>query len=125
MASKKGSGPTFFFHPLYNTLLLPIMHLQRGEISHSMVRRKKIIRQRRRRRRRRRSYAMTMVGFVVVVVFFHTHMCIFQKSYALLGQTFSKFKMRGSFLGPTFFCTFFCQKYRKNSAAAQKKMCFF
>ena len=34
-------------------------------------------------------------------------MCIFQKSYALLGQTFSKFKKRGSFLGPTFFGTFF------------------
>ena len=51
-------------------------------------------------------------------------MCIFQKSYALLGQTFSKFKMRGSFTGPTFFGTFLCQEYGKNSAAIQKKMCF-
>ena len=34
-------------------------------------------------------------------------MCIFQKSYALLGQTFSKFKKRGSLLGSNFFGTFF------------------
>ena len=50
---------------------------------------------------------------------FPEYVCIFQKSYALLGQTFSKFKKKGSFLRPTFFGTFFCQKYGKNSAATQ------
>ena len=51
-------------------------------------------------------------------------MCIFQKSYALLGQTFSKLENRGSFLGPTFFGTFFCQKYRKTSDVAILKYSF-
>ena len=44
-------------------------------------------------------------------------MCIFQKSYALLGQSFSKFEKRGSFLGPTFSSKFFCQKNVINSPA--------
>ena len=57
--------------------------------------------------------------FRVMILVTCRYMCIFQKSYALLGQTFSKFKMRVSFLEPTFFGTFFCQKYGKNSADSQ------
>ena len=76
----------------------------------------------------RANYVTRLRAYAIVTVLYDGigwYMCIFQKSYALLGKTFSKLEKKGSFLGPTFFGTFFCQKYGEKKCRHPIKIVFF
>ena len=46
-------------------------------------------------------------------------------SKIVLGVIFTKFEKKDTLVGPIFFCTFLCQKYGKNRAAAHENGIFY